>query len=533
MKLTFLGAVHEVTGSCTLLEACGKHILIDCGLEQGADIYENCEIPVSPVDIDAVLLTHAHVDHSGKLPALVANGYKGPIYTTEATRRLCNIMLRDSAHIQEFEAQWRNRKAQRSGQPFYVPLYTMADAEQTLTQFMGYPYNETVEIFPGVSIRFYDAGHLLGSACIYVEIQEEEKRSVLFSGDLGNRRRPLICDPQVPPYADYVVVESTYGDRLHGPRPDYAAQLTQIMQETFDRGGNVVIPSFAIGRTQELLYLFRIIKEKHMLQGHQDFPVYVDSPLAVEATRIYSAGLTDCYDQETLNLLAQGIDPINFPGLRLSVTSDQSKLINEDPHPKVILSASGMCEAGRIRHHLKHNLWRGDSTILFVGYQSEGTVGRKLLDGAISVRLFGEEISVKANIASLAGISGHADRDMLTDWLGQMGAKPKKVFVNHGDDEVCDNFAQHLMQNAGLDAVAPFSGDEYDLLTGECTAKGVVVKITKVSDGRRRANTIFDKLLAAGKRLLRVIEASRGLSNKELARFSDQIDALCDKYSRK
>ncbi len=533
MKLTFLGAAHEVTGSCTLLEACGKHILIDCGLEQGADIYENCEIPVSPVDIDAVLLTHAHVDHSGKLPALVANGYKGPIYTTEATRRLCNIMLRDSAHIQEFEAQWRNRKAQRSGQPFYVPLYTMADAEQTLTQFMGYPYNETVEIFSGVSIRFYDAGHLLGSACIYVEIQEEEKRSVLFSGDLGNCRRPLIRDPQTPPYADYVMIESTYGDRLHGPRPDYAAQLSEIMQQTFDRGGNVVIPSFAIGRTQELLYLFRIIKERRMLRGHEDFSVYVDSPLAVEATRIYSAGLTDYYDQETLDLLDKGIDPINFPGLRLSVTSDQSKLINEDPSPKVILSASGMCEAGRIRHHLKHNLWRGDSTILFVGYQTEGTVGRKLLDGADSVRLFGEEITVKARIASLAGISGHADRDMLTDWLGKMGAKPRKVFVNHGDDEVCDSFANHLIQNVGIDAIAPFSGDEYDLLTGECTAKGVVVKITKVSDGRRRANTIFDKLLAAGKRLLRVIEASRGLSNKELARFSDQIDALCDKYSKK
>ncbi len=533
MKLTFLGAVHEVTGSCTLLEACGKHILIDCGLEQGADIYENCEIPVSAVDIDAVLLTHAHVDHSGKLPALVANGFKGPIYTTEATRRLCNIMLRDSAHIQEFEAQWRNRKAQRSGQPFYVPLYTMADAEQTLAQFMGYPYNETVEIFPGVSIRFYDAGHLLGSACIYVEIQEEEKRSILFSGDLGNRQRPLIRDPQIPPAADYVMIESTYGDRIHGPRPDYAQQLCEIMQQTFDRGGNVVIPAFAVGRTQELLYLMRIIKERHMLRGHEGFSVYVDSPLAVEATRIYSAGLTDYYDQETLDLLAKGIDPINFPGLQLSVTSDQSKLINEDRSPKVILSASGMCEAGRIRHHLKHNLWRADSTILFVGYQSEGTIGRKLLDGAESVRLFGEEISVKANIATLAGISSHADRDMLTDWLGQMGSKPMKVFVNHGDDEVCDSFASHVTETMGIDAVAPFSGDEYDLLTGECTAKGVVVKITKVSDGRRRANTIFDRLLAAGKRLLRVIEASRGLSNKELARFSDQVDALCDKYSRK
>ncbi len=533
MKLTFLGAVHEVTGSCTLLEANGKHILIDCGMEQGADIYENCELPVAPGDIDAIFLTHAHIDHSGKLPAMVAQGFKGPIYATEATRRLCGIMLRDSAHIQEFEAQWRNRKAQRSGQPPYVPLYTMADAEQTLAQFMGYPYNEMIEVFPGINLRFYDAGHLLGSSSVYIEVTEgEEKRSILFSGDLGNKNRPLIRDPQTPPQADYVVVESTYGDRLHGPRPDYVGQLTAILRDTFQRGGNVVIPSFAIGRTQELLYLIRNIKEQGLLGQHGDFTVYVDSPLAVEATRIYSAGLTDYYDQETLDLLARGIDPICFPGLQLSVTADQSKLINEDRTPKVILSASGMCEAGRIRHHLKHNLWRADSTVLFVGYQSEGTIGRKLIDGAAFVRIFGEEIAVKARIATLSGISGHADRDMLTDWLSQTAA-PKRVFVNHGDDEVCDSFAAHVEQTLGYPAVAPFSGDEYDLLTNECTAKGVVVKITKVSDGRRRANAIFDKLLAAGKRLLQVIEGSRGLSNKELSRFTDQINALCDKYLRK
>lgn len=534
MKLTFLGAAHEVTGSCTLLEACGKHILIDCGMEQGMDIYENCELPVSPGDIDAVFLTHAHIDHSGKLPAMVAKGYKGPIYATEATRRLCSIMLRDSAHIQEFEAQWRNRKAQRAGLPAYVPLYTTREAEQTLTQFMAYPYGETVEVFPGVSIRFCDAGHLLGSSSIFVEIQEEgETRTLLFSGDLGNIDRPLIRDPQMPPNANYVVIESTYGDRIHGARPDYVGQLTEILQDTFDRGGNVIIPSFAIGRTQELLYLLRIIRERGLLRGHPNFPVYVDSPLAVEATRIYSSGLTDYYDEETLDLLGRGIDPISFPGLRLSVTADDSKLINEDRTPKVILSASGMCEAGRIRHHLKHNLWRGDSTVLFVGYQSEGTVGRKLMDGATSVRLFGEEIAVNARIASISGISGHADRDMLLGWLGAMTEKPTQVFVNHGDDEVCDSFATYVTEKLGFAAVDPYSGDEYDLLTGECTAKGVVVKITKVSDGRRRGNAIFEKLLAAGKRLLQIIEQCRGLSNKELARFTDQINNLCDKYSKK
>ena len=533
MKLTFLGAVHEVTGSCTLLEACGQNILIDCGMEQGPDIYDNCELPVSPGELDAILLTHAHIDHSGLIPAMVAKGFRGSVYCTEATRRLCNIMLRDSAHIQEFEAQWRNRKAQRAGLPGYEPLYTMADTEQALRQFMAYPYHETVELSPGISIRFYDAGHLLGSSSIYIEITEEgQTRTLLFSGDLGNHSRPLIRDPEKAPEADYVVVESTYGDRLHGERPDYLGQLTQILQQTFDRGGNVVIPSFAIGRTQELLYLLRTIKEEKRIRGHEGFPVYVDSPLAVEATRIYSAGLTDYYDQETLDLLARGIDPITFPNLRLSVTADESKLINEDPAPKVILSASGMCEAGRIRHHLKHNLWRQNSTVLFVGYQSEGTVGRKLLDGADRVKLFGEEIAVHANIVTLAGISGHADRDMLLAWLSNQRAA-KMIYVNHGDDEVCDTFAAKIHEVLQVEAVAPYSGDEYDLLTAECTAKGRIVKLTKQSDGRRRANSIYEKLLAAGKRLLHIIEQSKGFTNKELAKFTDQINALCDKYSKK
>lgn len=533
MKLTFLGAVHEVTGSCTLLEACGKNILIDCGMEQGPDLYENCELPVSAVEVDAILLTHAHMDHSGLIPAMVAKGFKGAIYSTEATRRLCTIMLRDSAHIQEFEAQWRNRKAQRAGLPRYEPLYTMAHAEQALGQFMAYPYHETVELSPGIRICFYDAGHLLGSSSIHLEITEEgQTRTLLFSGDLGNRSRPLIRDPEKPPAADYVVVESTYGDRLHGPRPDYLGQLTDILQKTFDQGGNVVIPSFAIGRTQELLYLLRTIKEEKRLRGHERFPVYVDSPLAVEATRIYAAGLTDYYDQETLDLLAKGVDPITFPELRLSITSEESKLINEDPAPKVILSASGMCEAGRIRHHLKHNLWRPNSTVLFVGYQSEGTVGRKLLDGADRVRLFGEEIAVHAKIVTLDGISGHADRDMLLDWL-EPQRQAKMIYINHGDDEVCDTFAATVREKIGVHAVAPYSGDEYDLLTAECTAKGRIVKLTHKSDGRRRANTIYEKLLAAGKRLLGVIEASKGFSNKELAKFTDQINALCEKYSGK
>ena len=536
MKLTFFGAAHEVTGSSTLLEAAGKRILIDCGMEQGADIYENCDLPMAAAEIDAILLTHAHIDHSGKIPALTAQGFRGPIYATEAARRLCQIMLRDSAHIQEFEAEWRNRKAQRSGEPPYRPLYTMQDAEAALKQFVGCGYNAPVEIFPGITVNFSDAGHLLGSASILVTATEEdETRSVLFSGDLGNIDRPLIRDPETPPAADYVVIESTYGDRIHGARPLYADQLTRIIQETFDRGGNLIIPAFAVGRTQELLYLLRTIKEQDLIRGHDHFPVYVDSPLAVEATRIYAddEAMKPYYDTETLELLARGVNPIAFEDLRTSVTSEESKAINFDRTPKIILSASGMCEAGRIRHHLKHNLWRGESTILFVGYQSEGTLGRKLLDGADTVRLFGEEVSVNAQIETLEGISGHADREMLLGWLEAMPQKPRQVFVNHGDDQVTDHFAETIRTRLGLSADAPYSGDGYDLITGECIARGRIVKATKLTDGRRRANAAFERLTQAGKRLLSIIAGSRGLSNKELARFTDQITALCEKYQRK
>ena len=530
MKLTFLGATHEVTGSCALLEACGKHLLIDCGMEQGADIYENCELPILPADVDAIFLTHAHIDHSGKIPALVASGYNGPIYSTEATHSLCNIMLRDSAHIQEFEAEWRNRKAKRSGAPEYVPPYTMADAVKAIDSFVTYPYNQIFSPFENISVKFTDAGHLLGSASICFEINENgEKRSIVFSGDIGNISRPLIRDPIPPENADYVVIESTYGDRLHGERPDYISQLSKILQRTFDRGGNVVIPSFAVGRTQELLYLIRTIKDSGLVKGHDHFPVYIDSPLAVEATNIYSGDLRGYYDNETLSLLADGINPIHFKDLKRSVTADDSKLINADKEPKVILSASGMCEAGRIRHHLKHNLWRAESTVLFVGYQSEGTIGRKLLDGANEVKLFGEEIEVRAEICNLDGISGHADRDMLLGWLKDLS--PKKVFVNHGEDAVCDSFAKTVTKTHGFAAEAPYSGDVYDLISGNCIEKGAIVRIEKKKT-TKRADSVYERLLSAGRRLMSIITRSKGGANKDLARFADQINNLCDKFDK-
>lgn len=534
MKLTFLGAAHEVTGSCTLLEACGKRILIDCGMEQGEDIYENCPLPVAAGEVDAICLTHAHMDHAGLLPALAAQGFQGPIYATLATAKLCAIMLRDSAHIQEFEAEWRNRKAKRSGEPPYVPLYTMADTEAALRCFQSCGYGETLTLCEGITASFSDAGHLLGSASIRFTIREGEKtRSLLFSGDLGNSNRPLIRDPQPPQNADFVVIESTYGDRLHGERPDYVGQLAALLRDTFARGGNVVIPAFAVGRTQELLYLLRTIKEQNLVPGYGDFPVYVDSPLAVETTKIYAMGMTDYYDDETLALQARGIDPLRLPGLRLSVTAEDSKAINEDPTPKVILSASGMCEAGRIRHHLKHNLWRENSTILFVGYQAEGTIGRRLIDGASSVKLFGEEIAVHACIAQLAGISGHADQGMLLSWLGHMDKAPRQVFVNHGEDEVCQVFADCISQRLGFPAAAPYSGDSYDLIAEAWTAKGKIRPVEPKTQGDRRANQIYIRLLSAAKRLLTMVETMQGRSNKELSRLTDQINALCEKYGEK
>lgn len=533
MKITFLGAAHEVTGSCTLIEACGKHLLIDCGMEQGADIYENCDIPVVAGEIDAVFLTHAHIDHSGKLPALVAQGYTGAFYATEATRQLCNIMLRDSAHIQESEAEWRNRKAQRSGGEPYVPIYTMADAVKTVEAFQPKNYGEVFSPFEGITVSFTDAGHLLGSASIRITIEEDgETRTILFSGDLGNTSRPLIRDPQSPPAADYVVIESTYGDRTHGVRPDYVSQLTSILQRTFDRGGNVIIPSFAVGRTQELLYLLREIKENGLVKNHDGFPVYVDSPLAVEATNIYAGDLMGFYDPETLALVKNGINPIRLDNLCLSVTADDSKAINENMEPKVILSASGMCEAGRIRHHLKHNLWRHESTVLFVGYQSEGTIGRKLLDGDATVKLFGEEIEVRAEIANLAGISGHADVNIMTDWLRKMPSPPKCVFTNHGEDAVCDSFAAHIREALGYYATAPYSGDVYDLVSGECILRGEAKRIRKKKATTRRAEAVFDRLLAAGRRLMSVIQRSRGRANKDLAAFAEDINRMCDKFEK-
>ena len=533
MKLTFVGAAHEVTGSCHYLYACKKHILIDCGMEQGQDIYENVDIPVDEALIDYVFLTHAHIDHSGMIPWLYARGFRGQVFATDATVDLCNIMLRDSAHIQMFEAEWRNRKAKRSPNvQEYEPLYNMQDADGAIKCLVPCRYNQEINICDGIKIRFTDMGHLLGSAAIEIWVTEPEgTKKIVFSGDVGNTNQPLIKDPTHIKEADYVVIESTYGDRLHEKeRADYVTELTQILQETFDKGGNVVVPSFAVGRTQEMLYFLRTIKAEKLVKGHENFEVYVDSPLAVEATNVFNRNIYDCFDDEAMKLVNKGINPITFPGLNLSITSDESKAINFNDTPKVILSASGMCEAGRIRHHLKHNLWRPECTILFVGYQAIGTLGRSLVEGANEVKLFGEPVEVRAKITSIKGLSGHADKAGLTDWINGFDPQPERVFVVHGDDTVCDLYADYLHENFGFDAVAPYSGSRYDLLTGDCEyeAEGVRVAPKKA----KVATAVFARLLAAGQRLLAVIQKNEGLANKDLGKFADQVNSLSDKWDR-
>lgn len=534
MKITFLGAAHEVTGSCTLVEACGQRILIDCGMEQGTDTYENSDMPVSATAINCVLLTHAHIDHSGKIPMLVKEGFKGPIYTTGATTKLCRIMLLDSAHIQESEAEWRNKRAKREGKEPYEPLYTAQDAEAAMDLFEPCHYNQSQEIFPGVQIRFIDSGHLLGSASIFLTITENGiTKTFLFSGDIGNTEKPLIRNPQKPDRADYVLVESTYGDRLHERPKNYQQQLVDVIQDTLDRGGNLVIPSFAVGRTQELLYLIHLIKKDGLIKGHEHFPVYMDSPLAIESTEIYSQDMEEYCDEETLELIHSGENILNFEDLVLAVSGEDSKKINVDKTPKIIISASGMCEAGRIRHHLKHNLWRPECTILFTGYQAEGTLGRTLLEGPASVKIMGEDILVKAKICQMEGVSSHADKKMLIDWLANLNPKPALVFVNHGDDAVCDLFAASVQEELQYHATAPYSGTVYDLANGVCLDSGNQQRLQKqavASANTAQKKSAYTALISAGKRLNELIEKKLGAPNKTLVKMTNQINEIVNRW---
>ena len=532
MELLFVGADREVTGSCHCLHVNGKYILVDYGMEQGKDIYENSALPVKPAQIDIVLVTHAHIDHSGLIPALVHAGFTGRIVTTQATAKLCDLMLRDSAHIQMMEAEWHEKKAGRKGEKsYYEPLYTMEDTMSALRLFEGHPYGTVIDLCEGVKIRFTDIGHLLGSSSIEVWLSENGvEKKIVFSGDIGNKNQPILRDPQYTAEADYVLCESTYGDRLHEEQTeDYVDRLTEILRDTFKRGGNVVIPAFAVGRTQVMLYYLRKIKQDNLLPEFPDFPVFVDSPMASGATEIFAETDPSYFDEETAQTLREGVNPITFRGLELTISSEESKEINVNPTPKVIISASGMCDAGRIKHHLKYNLWRSDSTIVFVGYQAEGTVGRKLLEGAPEVKILGETIAVHARIVQLQGMSGHADKNGLLEWVQAFEKKPDKVFVVHGEDEVAAGFAELLRQEYGLDAFAPYSGTEFDLASGEFIriTKGVPVE---KKEGSGPVSDSYTQLVLTGKRIMSLIESSREFSNKDLDHFTADLKELLLKY---
>ena len=545
MKLTFLGAAHEVTGSRYLLEACGKRILVDYGMEQGVNLYENAALPYPAETIDFVLLTHAHIDHSGWLPLLTRQGFHGKIYSTAATADLCAIMLMDSAHIQVMEAEWQNRKAKRGDNAPVTPLYDTDDAQNACALFVPCAYKKEFSPCEGISVLFTDVGHLLGSASITLDITEEGKTTrLVFSGDIGNLRQPLLRDPEYLSSADYVVMESTYGDRSHGERPDYLSALTNVLEETLGRGGNVIIPSFAVGRTQEMLYFIRQIKQEHRLRSHEDFPVYVDSPLAIEATTVFHENTWECCDEETLALVRQGINPLSFPGLMTAVSAEESKRINDDPTPKVILSASGMCDAGRVRHHLKHNLWRPECTILFVGYQSVGTLGRMLTDGVKKVRLFGEEIAVKAQISQLPGVSGHADNTGLMEWAKHIQGV-KHAFVTHGDDQVTDLFAQRLQTELSWHASAPYPGECWDLTTGSLVSEGNKVRLEKeheqeeksdtgdkMPSGSVQASPSCEALSDALRRLSALVGRLENAGSTVQQKLADQLYRLIRKFDR-
>lgn len=532
MKLSFFGADQCVTGSCHCLEVGGKRILIDCGLQQGRDEVDNRSLPFAPGSIDYVLITHAHIDHSGRVPMLIKNGFQGSILTTRLTAQLMSIMLQDSAHIQESDAEYKNRKNRRAGRPEEEPLYTVADAQRVPEFIDTCEYDQPVHLCDGVDAVFIDAGHLLGSASIRLTLTEGgQTKTIVFSGDIGNVDQPIIRDPQFFTGADYVVMESTYGDRNHTEVWSYTGQLAQIIDETLGKGGNVVIPSFAVGRTQELLYFIREIKDQGLVTSVPNFPVYVDSPLAKSATTIFCGDLRGYLDQDALELVKDGTHMFNFPGLHLTETVDESKSLNEDHTPKVIISASGMCDAGRIRHHLKYNLWRADSAVVFVGFQSPGTLGRTLLDGATSVKLFGEDVAVRAKVVNFQGLSSHADHDHLLDWISHFKEpKPQHVFVVHGDREVAPVFAQTVSQ-LGFTAHAPQYTEEYDLLTCTQLAAGYMPqRKTRTFDGAPRTSAAYQKLVQLGDSLVGLIRRSKGRDNKTLASFAEALRKVMEKF---
>ena len=473
MKITFLGATKTVTGSNYLVEAAGKKFLVDCGMWQGRKELEEenfDEFDFNPAEIDFMLLTHAHIDHSGRIPKLYNEGFKNKIYAHKATCDLCALMLPDSGHIQEMENEWKNRKRMRKGLEAREPLYTAEQAARCLEIFEPVQYDQIIDITPDIHVRFNDAGHMLGSSIIELWVNENGKQTkTVFTGDLGNNDIPLLSEPTMIEDADFLVMESTYGSRKHIKNDKKAEMFLDIVSETLDNKGTVVIPSFAVGRTQEILYELNKIKETkndpEFIKKYEKLmkaPVYVDSPLAISATEVFKEN-TDLFDDDIKQEILRGDNPLEFPNLKFTRTADESKALNEDPTPSIIISASGMCEVGRIKHHLKHNLWNPKSTILFVGYQAPGTLGYNIVNGAKKVKIFGEEIAVNARIEYIEGYSGHADQEGLMDFVYSFIKKPKKIFLVHGEEESQEVLEQKIETEAKLPVIIPNYGETYEL----------------------------------------------------------------------
>lgn len=484
-RLTFRGGAGTVTGSCFLLQTDHLTILVDCGMFQGRrelrmSNYRNPIVP--PNSIDYILLTHAHIDHSGLIPRIYNKGFRGKVLATEATAGLCQVMLPDSGHIQELEAEWENRKAKRRGEKAPAPLYNAIDAINCLQCFEAVPYGKEVVLDSQVRVRFLDAGHILGSAIIEVWINENgQDLKLVFSGDLGNTGAAIIKDPSPVAEADYLLLESTYGDRFHEPFTGQADRLENIILETIARKGNVIIPAFAVGRTQEILYALNGMVERDEIPR---IPVFIDSPLAVSATRIFMS-CKDCYDNQTRQLLESGDDPFYFPGLKFVRSTEESRAINNLRGGAVIISASGMCDAGRIKHHLKHNLWRPESAVVFVGFQAEGTLGRRIMDGEKKVKILGEVINVAARIYSLQGFSAHADQTGLLNWVSRFNRKPREIFIVHGEATASAALAELITRN-GITAVIPNLNEEYLLTPASVSLSSAAAAASATVPNRRR-----------------------------------------------
>ena len=473
MKITFLGAAKTVTGSNFLVEAAGKKFLVDCGMYQGkaTEEKENSDpFRFNVNEIDFMLLTHAHIDHSGRIPKLYNEGYRNPIIATKATCDLCTIMLPDSGHIQEMEIEWKNKKRKREGKEPLPPLYTAEEATKSLELFRRVKYDEIIDIDENIKVRFNDAGHMLGSSIIEVWVNENGKtEKAVFTGDLGNNDIPLLASPTMIESADYLVMESTYGSRLHMRNDDKAELFLNIVSETLNNGGTVVIPSFAVGRTQEIVYEINKLKEKRNDEEFKqkyrtlmNVPVFVDSPLAISATEIFRENM-DLFDDDVKEAMKKGDNPLEFPGLQFTRTAEESKALNEMDKPAIIISASGMCEVGRIKHHLKHNLWNPKSTILFVGYQAPGTLGSRLVNGEKKVKIFGEEISVNARIEYIEGYSGHADQEWLLNFVYSFIKKPKHIFLVHGEEDSQIVLRDKILETTNIPVTIPDFGETYEL----------------------------------------------------------------------